>query len=713
MSYKLSIPILFCVILLLANHSFAYRLRNRSPKTPHSLEKRQPADPCTVLNTPLLVKYTDALACLDSFQISPAIRKQIIATTGTFFQLYPYLDVVKQSPETGFPSSVDVMARLDQISKKAYRNERLFHEDITKLYIDLRDAHAHYSHCYDTFYWTQPWSIIAEYPNSGAGKTDTNVKPTLKIDSLVTNNSLARYRPLDINSFVPAFKTALGFDPAAFVGAQILEIENQPAVNFVLSAASNSSMASVKDISGRFNAMLSSSAWYYGKFVLNDVVYGTSIQLDTILHKSPTVLRSFLFTCRSTNGHLPNPKRTTELALRDLEKVGIAKRNIEPRTVPKVSTHLSHEALRDWHVYLNDFDSINTTQIMERITKIPENIKESTNSNRIALSKGKFAVVNPQPLLVSNNTAFYGLDGSCRRSCPAVNLHRMAKKFRLQTTMSQIGLMRCQKGGGLICISYLMMRFLFSDIQYPIFDMRRSDLLVALATGAAKSDTGLYTSNDKTALKSNKAFKSNSIDWTDTRTTPPGYSGNYTQQFELVADACSSKIPELLKLGKKSGIKTDFWKASNIAILSDGNCGSACSFMTRALHQQKGVRTYVYGGPLDVASGNSFPWCSFDGGPVAKESQIRAEVAGIANKLPAGSLDAVPGSAASWSNLVAADTLSLIPIAVNWSLPVSATYSVKNLDKMIEWTYEPATDLVNVGHPFEDRSAVWKACLLV
>ncbi|KAJ3128104.1 hypothetical protein HK098_005158 [Nowakowskiella sp. JEL0407] len=765
----------FCICFLL-NNVFALHLPDVAPETLSQLSKRQTTDPCAGLNTQLLIKYSDAVACLDSFPLSDAVRKQLLATLSTYFQLYPYFDVVKKSPESTFPSSLDIAARIDEISKKSYKTERKFHDDITQLYVDLRDAHSSYSNCYAGFTWTQPWSIIAEYPNSvSKTSTDDSQKPTLRIDSLVTSNYLTRARPLTVGNFVPAFRTALGFDPAVYIGATILEIENQPAVSFLSSAAVNSSAAVVKDDSARFNSMLSSTIWYYGKFLLGDGTLarqntvpttpsrsyklqfsnGTTTTVDVpwlmvnpVSATSPVTFRNRqefyeLFCLRnevqpgsylvqnatSQANSARNFRHENEIFKREAENV---KNTMQ--VAARFSSEMSHEG---WNPPPTDPENIDPSLLLGRVNSIQEKVNSSSNKYDFTkiLPNGKLAIVNTSPVLVNNNTAFYVLDDKKTgvwvlptfspkgkrltdgTNVPITNdetlewLESIATGFALLQRQGYTNLIIdvSQNGGGIVCFTYFAMRLLFSDIQFPAFDMRRSDLLVAIATAAQTATAGFYDANSKFALPTKQAFKRNSVDWTSARTSPPGYLGSYTQQY--VDDGCADIVPSLISASIQSGVRIDFWKPTNIAILSEGSCGSACSMITRALFQQKGVRTYVYGGPIDVPSGRPFAWCSFDGGPVAKEPQIRSEIARLSSRLPAGNVDATPGSAASWANLVAPNTIDSLPIAVNWTMPVSATYVIKNLNKMVEWTYEPATDLINIGHSFEDRPALWREVL--
>ncbi|KAJ1564217.1 hypothetical protein HK096_009076, partial [Nowakowskiella sp. JEL0078] len=259
-----------------------------------------------------------------------------------------------------------------------------------------------------------------------------------------------------------------------------------------------------------------------------------------------------------------------------------------------------------------------------------------------------------------------------------------------------------QNGGGLICVAQAIG-------QIPINDMRYTELLLAIGKASSTFKQGFFTPDGKVPLTAN-------TNWFSQRSTSPDSTqGTYTQQYK--STNCDLAVTSTLQqYMNTTGIQPDFWKPENMAILSDGTCGSACSFLTRGLHTQKKVPVYVYGGLTDNGKSNivlgvkgtPFQWCGFDGGPVIpNEFAIRSEVFPIRSLLPSSVGSVVPGSAASWVNLIAPNNITLFPLQINWTIPISATYQPSKLNRMTEWFFEPATDLVNVLNSFEDRSTLW------
>ncbi|KAJ1559093.1 hypothetical protein HK096_001704, partial [Nowakowskiella sp. JEL0078] len=159
----------------------------------------QKNDSCSPWKDKILIPYSTALDCLDSFPLpSATIINQILDTISTIYSLYPYNDVVASSPDSNFPSTVSISDRITAIKAKvtSYKTERAFHEDIDSLVTDLKDAHASYSHCFKRFTWTQPWSIVADYPNALLeANTANTIKPRLRLNSIITDNTINRDLP--------------------------------------------------------------------------------------------------------------------------------------------------------------------------------------------------------------------------------------------------------------------------------------------------------------------------------------------------------------------------------------------------------------------------------------------------------------------------------------------------------------------------------------
>ncbi|KAJ1547542.1 hypothetical protein HK096_002462, partial [Nowakowskiella sp. JEL0078] len=600
-------------------------------------------DVCGSLNSRLLISYSDAVDCLNSFPpLSPDISNQIIDTTLTYLNLYPFYDVVENSPEKRFPSNINIKNRLEAIRSTTYSTERAFHEDVSKLYIDFRDAHSLYSHCFMSFNWAQPWSIVAEYPYSPDSKSANN-KPILKFHSLVTENWLSRLHPLQIDSYTTAFKYNLGFDPKIYVNTTILEIDGQNPIDFVSALANIVTGVGVKDVDARFNALLSRSGWDFGKFVIKD---------DDSLE------------------YLPDPANILDR----LKNIKLPFSTLSVDTSNLVSIRMSN---------------------FSGFFGIP--------SKRIGI--WVFPTVAPTGIRLTDGTTLAATQKDINNW-----LDEIVLGFELLQSNGYTNLIIdvSQNGGGYICYAqfiaqlFTCRKLLFSDIKMPLYEMRYSDLFSAIASASVSSTYSGYFSSKTKVSQDNSSEPWFTLRSQTLKNTP----GQYSQIYRL--NSCDTSIAaNIAEYKKQTKIKQDFWSPKNVSILSDGNCGSACSFITRALVEQKNLTVFVYGGMKSGKENSPFAWCGFDSGPIVKEIDIRKEITAIFDSLPMSDGNIEPGLAGSWVNLVAANSLSVLPLLVNWSLPISATFGATKLDRMTEWLFEPASAVVNIPNSFVDTTSLW------
>ncbi|KAJ3215898.1 hypothetical protein HDU67_010200 [Dinochytrium kinnereticum] len=129
------------------------------------------------------------------------------------------------------------------------------------------------------------------------------------------------------------------------------------------------------------------------------------------------------------------------------------------------------------------------------------------------------------------------------------------------------------------------------------------------------------------------------------------------------------------------------WSPNDIAVVSDGGCGSACACFVRTLRDAHGIRAFVYGGSQ---TGKNYTPTSFEGGIVVPFSQIATYNA---------------------SGLSERET-SLLP--VNFSMPVygniPVTQGYSRLGRLgttfpAEWVPQPA-EFLEISDPF-DKIALW------
>ncbi|KAJ3128103.1 hypothetical protein HK098_005157 [Nowakowskiella sp. JEL0407] len=535
------------------------------------------------------------------------------------------------------------------------------------------------------FTWTQPWSIVAEYPKSGSASSGDS-KPVLKLHSLVTDNYLKRFRPLGFASYVPAFRTLLKFNPADYVGASIIEMDNQPAIPSVIALA-NSLGLGVKDENARFNGVLSSLVWINGKFVIGDGSLARQIKVPKSSSRSYKLqLSNGTITTLDVPWFMVKPISTTKKPFTDRQSFyqsfcakteeymsvhypdsskpslpnNKLKRSHETSLTPPkfkrsaisatVASKLNHEGWyfnpRDHDFGLEESESFTAETISQQIEKL------STTSDQ-KYPNFKFQVTNDaSPIMVDNNTGIYTLNdkktgvwllptflpagqtlsnGTRLPIDPEERMNWLKNLTAGLTTLQKQNYTNLiidvsQNGGGLVCFEYLFLQLLFPDIQFSVYDARRSELLTTLATASLVDEFAfMYNPANFASMSSTSNFAENSTDWIKERSPgPTGYLGSYTQQFKFIS--CDPLLKRYTEEIQKAGFVTGFWNPANITILTDGNCGSACGNFTRALAHQKNVKIFVCGGPVDVGSGRPSLYSAFERGIISDSSDIRYQI---------------------------------------------------------------------------------------
>ncbi|KAI8809637.1 hypothetical protein BJ742DRAFT_771110 [Cladochytrium replicatum] len=265
--------------------------------------------------------------------------------------------------------------------------------------------------------------------------------------------------------------------------------------------------------------------------------------------------------------------------------------------------------------------------------------------------------------------------------------------------------------GGSLCASYLFLRLLYTDISFPTLDCRYSRLLETLANASyaasAQFKTSMWSTVDRIDLTTNKTYTSPT--WVSPRSPgPPGVSGTYTKIWgdNQCTGFINQWLTDLSKVNYYQGYYSD--SSTRVAILTDGNCGSACANFLRPAKAQKNAKVYVWGGGEDSADPPVFQFGGYEGGALISSSSIETSVNSIADGLQrvgsTGVVGAAPGSAESWGNLIVNSTLN--PFLVAWTIPASNFYTATRQNRSQEWTYVQSDGVILVKN-VTDNVAMW------
>ncbi|KAJ3307911.1 hypothetical protein HDU76_004273, partial [Blyttiomyces sp. JEL0837] len=247
-------------------------------------------DPCTVIATQgrlLAAQTTDggnvfpvvtadeALACYNSFSVSPSDKAKQVNAVKSYFQMYPYLDIAKKSEPPNFPSNIDLFAGLDALANdNTITTEYQLHSHIQRLVSLLNDNHAYYkSECFTTIRFLQPFVITAKYPTAGGAPT-FNIKGSVSQASELfsaINIAQSPYLKGVASSFDAFFTQKLnGIAASNYTDYTITSINGMDTISFVQHMADLTTGIS-HDPQTRFNAILANAQYIgTGSFIFSD-----------------------------------------------------------------------------------------------------------------------------------------------------------------------------------------------------------------------------------------------------------------------------------------------------------------------------------------------------------------------------------------------------------------------------------------------------------
>jgi hypothetical protein len=127
-------------------------------------------DPCTtlshVMQTPGSLQYGHVKACYQSFPFSNATRQATINTVKTYLNMYVFNEYAKQPPPVSKlrPLFMDQMIQQKLIEPPTFASDWAFQETVANTLSHFNDAHTQYQpNCYRKFIFYQPFFIAGIY----------------------------------------------------------------------------------------------------------------------------------------------------------------------------------------------------------------------------------------------------------------------------------------------------------------------------------------------------------------------------------------------------------------------------------------------------------------------------------------------------------------------------------------------------------------------
>ncbi|KAF9938633.1 hypothetical protein BGZ65_012508 [Modicella reniformis] len=620
-------------------------LYNKKTKTPTKTKTapkakptKAPKDACGVIAKEAVTRdkslsYGAVKGCFEAHKFNPDIAEKTLNSLESLLgNFYAFVDQAKEDPAKVARSPfktppVDLMKELSKIRKKKWKNDYEFHMALTFLTFSLNDGHLAYrNYCYNTVTFTQPISLYAPVVNG---------VQSIRVFHVDTTDS----------------RKGLPKDPASLVDCAVVTIDGQPALQAVQEFSDRTSAIS-KDPGVRLNDALASTSWYNDQWSSSPGGFASRWELP----KKPTM--DYTIQCgtdknvRTLNLTVPwiiQPSDNFEYHyFDDIESYwaiqctppddisNYANMNRETEVVasaPQDSAILAPPRRDDVRVW-DGGDVLRApamTMFRER-GKIAKPLGPGVRNSR-AGAKEPSVITQARLAHRSSTTAFYRLTGSkVSDACVAVIATEEVEDFKSDATdyMDMIkGFQKlqdqgCKKlildmtnnGGGSVDFAYFVNRLFFPNTKpYFVQDLKDTSLVQTAAKQAIKRPHAgsIFDARTFMSAASGKAFKDASMFLKGVNHRRAGSAVAFTQK---------SYFPHhwpFLPLEKGKQLR---FRPENMAIVSNGFCGSACTMIASRFGIVHKVKTYAIGG----ISKRPLSYFTFPGGFVMSSSALVHEM---------------------------------------------------------------------------------------
>ncbi|KAG0345695.1 hypothetical protein BG004_003258 [Podila humilis] len=536
--------------------------------------------------------------------------KTITSLENLIGNFYVFLDAAKSKTKAPFSTPrVNLMAGLRKIRATKWKSDYDFSMALTYLTFSANDGHlAFRSECYRTASFQQPISLYAPVVN---GKQDIRI--------------------------FYADDTQKGVPKAILTDCVVTTIDGDPALKAVQDFTDRTSAIS-KDPGVRLNDALASTSWYNdwamspGGFAKRWEVPAKSsmeyiIKCGTAAPQKMTVP----WIVKPNPDYIYFNSFTDTKTYWDAQCIAPASPYGNSRSNSRSNVNVDG---RFGNVKMSDEDLVR-----QRTNSLAPAVQLFRERGTIAMPRsggrngrgGPAAVITKaKEILLTATTAFYRLNKS--DACVAVIASEDAAYFKYDPSdylqfIDGLKALRnggCKKlildmtnnGGGSVDFAYFINAVLFpATLPYFDEDLRSSTVAqgIAKAAGKMSSVVSTFDARGYNSVVTRKPFKDATMFTKGINLSRAGSTSTYTQR---------NYLPHSWPFMPLAKNETMPWKAADMAIVTNGFCGSACTMIATRFNVMNKVRTYAVGGihkrPLS--------YFSFPGGFVMHNDEIVRDI---------------------------------------------------------------------------------------
>ncbi|GJJ73582.1 hypothetical protein EMPS_05940 [Entomortierella parvispora] len=604
-------------------------------------------DPCAALAneaTAKAITLDTTRACYNSFKFDKEIAaKTIESLENLWTNFYPFIDSAQQHSGSPFVTpKVNLLAELKKIKEHKWKNDYEFHNALHLLVASLNDGHASYSPgCYQSVLIRQPISLYAPVID---GRQDVRVFSASSSFPGVPANDITDCVVSHIDG-KPAFQTIQEF-------ADLTSgISKDPSVRLADTLAATlwqgDWFATVGGFSARTDVPKKNSMKYTiqcpkQKVQKIDVPYYSQPRFNAgaftdsksywknLCSASPPASKKTNgdHKLRGINGDKLAPATETLLA-RGVEKIGGSSHGPKDGTgsapAPAIISHATQ-----------------VSSTANALFYILNNTKTKT---------GVIVLNSEEPSQTGYQDFINGLTALQKAG---------AKKIILDVTFN---------GGGSVDYAYFLNSLFFPTAEpYFVMDIRSNKYVQGAAKiASAHANFGsLFDARNYENEKTHKPFTDSSMFTKPVTMTRAGRKDTYSQKnyFPYGPWPKASAFP---------------WKASDLSIVSNGWCGSACTMVVSRFNIVHKVKTYVIGGYHK----RPMSYFSFPGGFVMDNTDLVSEIQAL--------------------NYTAKGAPSNLPTSADARIPVGEIYASVKTNTPLE--YDPKFFPAQVHLDFDAQTA--------
>ncbi|KAF9583960.1 hypothetical protein BGW38_008004 [Lunasporangiospora selenospora] len=587
--------------------------------------KGRPLDACGLMaregKTKGSFNFASVKGCYEAHPYKRTIAHQVIDSVESIVgNFYAFVDQAKDAAPGKGPfktDQVDVVGGLRKLrAKKNWKNDFEFQTAVSHLTYSVNDGHFAYRNgCYQTAIFSQPITLYAPVVN---GKQEIRV---------FYADTKDRNLPKDIS----------------LVDCVVTTIDGKPAIQSIQEHADRTSAVS-KDPGVRLNDALASTSWYE----------------EWAVHPGGFARRWELPSKATVDYTIQCPKRTLKLSIPwtvlpsdtfDYDGFKDVKSYWEYHCETSTTSYDNSAARRRndgrnstlpviYNSVARDGASLApATEFFRRRGTLPVPSANPTNGRDPKSKKGPATISQAREVLATSTTAFYRMTAKgLTDTCVAVIATEETQNYNnddIDYTDFLRGLQLlqdggCKKlildmtnnGGGSVDFAYFVNQAFFPKTK-PFFeqDMRSNSLVQTAARLASKGRRmpAIFDARGFINAKTGKAYKDSSLYTKGVQQRRGGSTVTFSQR---------NYFPHswsILPLSKSKALR---WKPQDMAIVTNGFCGSACSMIATRFRVMHKVRTYAVGG----ISKRPLSYFSFPGGFVLDGDSILGDLHSIGFK---------------------------------------------------------------------------------